>query len=81
MTNREEILSGFDRIAKQRFGETAHAEFSDNDHNVVEVHTAQISVNAKDISRFNTACNLSCWVTTNARHEIIICREILPPTK
>lgn len=76
MINREEILSGFDRIAKQRFGEQAAARWSANDSNVVEICTGQLSADANDINRFNTACNYKCWVTTNAKHEIIICREV-----
>lgn len=76
MTKQDEVLSGFDRIAKQRFGETAHAQYSTNDSNVIEIHTARVSANANDINRFNTVSNRECWVTTNANHEIIICREI-----
>lgn len=75
MTNREEIKSGFDRIAKQRFGEQAAARWSDTDPSVIEIHTAQISADVNDIDRFNTAANRKCWISTNANHEIIICRE------
>lgn len=76
MTSKNEILSGFDRIAKQRFGENAAAQWSDNDSNVIEIHTARTSAQVDDISRFSTAGNRNCWVTTNANHEVIICREI-----
>nr|CDL66992.1 unnamed protein product [uncultured bacterium] len=76
MIKHQEILEGFNRIARQRFGEAAHAEFSANDSNVIEIHTGQLSADANDINRFNTACNYKCWVTTNASHEVIICREI-----
>lgn len=76
MTNRDEILSGYNRIAKQRFGENAAARWSENDPKVIEIHTGQLSAQVDDISRFSTAGNRNCWVTTNASHEVIICREI-----
>ena len=74
MIKRQEILEFFSRIARQKFGETAHAEFSANDSNVIEIHTGQLSASLDDINRFNTSCN-KCWVTT-ASQEIIICHEI-----
>lgn len=73
---KEEIRQGFDSIAKRMFGEAAYAEFSVNDPNVIEIHTAQTSANVRDLSRFDNATNRKCWVTTNAHHEIVICREI-----
>lgn len=76
MINRDEILSGFDRVAKQRFGEVAKAVWGANDSGVIEIHTAAPSANVNDINRFNTASNKACWITTDARHGIIICREI-----
>ena len=73
MIKRQEILEFFSRIARQKFGEAAYAEFSDS--NVIEIHTKQLSANLDDISRFNTSCK-KCWITTNASQEIIICHEI-----
>lgn len=73
---KEEIRQGFDGIAKRMFGESAYAEYSVNDCNVIEIHTAQTSADTRKISRFDNATNRGCWVTTNAHHEIIICREI-----
>lgn len=75
MIKRQEILEFFSRIARQKFGEAAHAEFSANDSSVIEIHTAQLSASLDDINRFNTSCK-KCWVTTNASQEIIICHEI-----
>ena len=74
MIKRQEILEFFSRIARQKFGEAAYAEFSAND-SIIEIHTKQLSANLDDINRFNTSCS-KCWITTNASHEIIICHEI-----
>lgn len=74
---RAEVWEWFERKAKQFFGESASIKWSDNDNNVIEIHTAQTSADVKAIERFANG-NLQCWVTTNASHEIIVCREITP---
>ena len=76
MASKQEILSGFDRIAKQRFGEAAHVEFSPNDNNVILIFTEQTTADANDISRFNTSAGShKCWVIS-IDGKIVICREV-----
>ena len=76
MMTRKEILDFYRNLARQKFGENARAEFSENESNVVDIHTGAPSANINDISRFKTATNRECWVTADANLDIIVCVEI-----